>query len=190
MKKYLLLSAIGLLFTCKSFSQSIPFGTSQDSIENILVLEYNSAAFYANFNIYYYKPINYDSVNSPILLYIHGLGGSGANISDLINIADKHGALLVGPTMDTHNDWPYAYTRTDSCWYIYWYVPVIKQLYKHTILRENRNSIPVYLTGFSAGGQFVTRYMLIRQGIPDSIPIKMAVSVSPASYTFCTDSLN
>ncbi|MBI4929652.1 MAG: PKD domain-containing protein, partial [Bacteroidetes bacterium] len=124
------------------------------------------------------------------MIYIHGLGGSGASISDLQNIADKRKALLVGLTMDIHNDWPYAYTRTDSCWYFYWYVPVIKHLYKHIILRESRNSIPVYLTGFSAGGQFVTRYMLIRQGIPDSIPMQMAVSVNPASYTFCTDSLN
>ncbi|MBI4646868.1 MAG: PKD domain-containing protein [Bacteroidia bacterium] len=154
------------------------------------MLEFNSADFFANFNVYYYKPTNYNFVNSPILLHIHGLGGSGANISNLTDIADRRGALLIGPTMDTHSDWPYAYTRTDSCWYFYWYVPVIKQLYKHVLLRESRNNIPVYLTGFSAGGQFVTRYMLIRQGIPDSIPIKMAVSVNPASYTFCTDSLN
>ncbi|MEA3447732.1 MAG: PKD domain-containing protein [Bacteroidota bacterium] len=71
-----------------------------------------------------------------------------------------------------------------------WYTLVWKQIYRHICQRENRDSIPVYFTGFSQGGQFVTRYMLIRQFDPDSIPIVMSASVDPSNYTLCTDTFN
>ena len=67
-----------------------------------------------------------------------------------------------------------------------WLPHVFKQIYRHVLARENRDSIPVYFTGFSAGAQCVTRYMLVRQFFPDSIPIKMAVSMDAAGYLFCT----
>jgi PKD repeat protein len=147
-------------------------------------------------DVFYYKPLTYDSINSPILLAIHGQG-SGGNPSDgaspradLIDIADRRNALIVAPNM-SGLWWMGLEAVADSNMGCKAWVPLIlKEIYKHILTRENRDSIPVYLTGFSAGGQFVTRYMLIRQGILDSIPIKMAVSANAYFYTFCTDTLN
>ena len=175
-------------------SQSIPFGNSQDSITIPLVDYYSNDSlnlFNTSYELSFYKPSTYDSLTSPVLIYIHSLSGPGGEISYLQGIADRRNALIVEPTM--HNNWPYVNDYeidNNGCYHFYWLQYVLKSMYKYTINRENRNTMDVYLTGFSAGGQFVTRYMLIRQGIPDSIPIKMAVSVNPASYTFCTDTLN
>ena len=196
MKKFLLLSVIGLMFTYKSYSQTIPYGVSIDSITVTLyedlednIPDYSASSLY---EVYYYKPLNYDTINSPILFGIHGQGGNGySEIPDLKSIADRRGALIVAPTM--HSNWAIAMEgiqSPDSCYHSYWLVNAITQIYRHILTKENKNSISVYLIGFSAGGQFVTRYVLLRQIIPDSIPIIMAISVSPYSYTFCTDTLN
>ncbi len=191
MKKIFILIIILSVFIFSGYSQVIPFGNSQDSVS-----VYNEYKYWTygpvDYDLYYYKPVNYDSVNSPILFYIHGLGGTGAEATTVLsNIAERQNALIIAPTMK--DGWNYgktSYIDTNDCVYFTWYPPIIKQIYRHVLLRENRDTIPVYLTGFSAGGQFVTRYMLIRQAIMDSIPIKMAVSVNPYSYTFCTDSLD
>jgi len=200
MKKFLLLFVIGLLFMYKSFSQIIPYGTSTDSTSVIIYEDNHNDTLFPNFSppfsyqVYYYKPSNYDSLTSPIILFIHALNGTGAQSVNIQAIADRRNALIVAPSMDGNTNWPYLLISLiqDSigCYHEYWMVNIITQIYNHVLQRENRTSVPVYLTGFSAGGQFVTRYMLLRQAIQDSIPIKMAVSVNPASYTFCTDSLN
>ncbi len=138
-----------------------------------------------NHNIYYYKPANYDFLNSPILWGIHGTGGTGASErNNLRDIADKRKALIVGPTFNFGDGYAMGYSNDILLPYIF------KEIYQHVITKENRDSIWVYMIGFSAGGQCVTRYMLFRQSIQDSIPIRMAVSTNPAFYTFCTDSLN
>lgn len=46
------------------------------------------------------------------------------------------------------------------------------------------------MIGFSAGGQFVSRYLLTRQLYIDSIPLRMAVSANQYFYTFPTDTFN
>jgi PKD repeat protein len=177
------------LCTIRVCSQTIPYGISSDSIT--IHYEFDSI----NYCVYYYKPANYDSVNSPILFGIHGQGGScSSEIGDLQSIADRRKALVVSPTMpDIHETGYRMISHNDinpPCANFYWLTVFLKQEYNNVLLKENRSSIPVYLIGFSAGGQFVTRYMLIRQGHPDSMPIKMAVSVNPFCYTFCTDLLN
>jgi len=147
-------------------------------------------------DVFYYKPLTYDSINSPILIAIHGQG-SGGNPSngaspraDLIDIADRRNVLIVAPNM-SGLWWMGLEAVADSNMGCKAWIPsILKEIYRHVLVRENRDSIPVYLTGWSAGAQCVTRYMLIRQGILDSIPIKMAVSVNPYYYTFCTDTLN
>ncbi len=182
MKKLILILTIFLSFNCL-YSQYIPYGESQDS-----VVVYTGEIHY----LYYYKPLNYDSINSPILLGIHGQGGNGySEIPDLKNIADRRKALIVSPTM--HSNWPSGTDinnpdTSNNCFW--WYTKVLSKIYRHILCREERDSIPAYLIGFSAGGQFVTRYMLIRQGEKDSIPIVMAVSTNPYFYTFCTETLN
>ncbi|MGC9332230.1 MAG: hypothetical protein ACP5DZ_10215, partial [Bacteroidales bacterium] len=185
------------------YTQTIPFGTSTDSVETLVSSEeygsWNNGCslntIITNYEVHYYKPQSYNSVNSPILWYVHGTGGSGADAeSRLSDIADRKNALIVAPTLDNvdNNTWNSvrAVGRDSSgCSHIFWLVPVFTSIYKHILNRETRDSIDVYLTGFSMGGQFVSRYMLVRQHFLDSIPIKMAVSLSGASYTFCTDSL-
>ena len=149
------------------------------------------------YEVWYYKPLNYDSMVSPILWGVHGLGGNGNSEigGELEPMADRRKALIVSATM--HNNWyrcseimTHNSNPDTTCYYYEWAPNVMKQIYQHVLLREKRDSIPVHLIGFSAGGQFVTRYMLIRQGIQDSIPIMMAVSTNPHSYLFCVDTLN
>ena len=171
-------------------AQVIPYGVSMDSV--IVNFDYGESVKYA---VFFYKPANYDSINSPILFGVHGQGqNGGSQIGYLQAIADKRKALIVAPTMPY--GWDLAYTpisHPDSfifCANVYWADIFMKRIYTNTLQRENRNNINMYLIGFSAGGQFVTRYMLIRQGHQDSIPIRMAVSTNPYYYTFCTDSFN
>lgn len=175
-----------------SLIHNIPNGHSSDFLT--INTPSNTTIYEGNYNLYYYKPPNYNS-SSPILLYAHGLGGNGSSSIDLQAIADREKALIVAPTM--HNGvlgWAYATELLSNsitgCNELYWYTQVFKDIYRHVLSREGRSSMNTYLTGFSAGGQFVTRYMLIRQFSPDSIPIKMAVSVNPSNYTLMTDTFN
>jgi PKD repeat protein len=148
-----------------------------------------SDSYGENWTIGYYKPLNYDSLNSEIILYCHGQGGDENEGYNLLNqISDKRKALIVSPTSNTA-PWSIAGLISFGAYEI-WLPELFKEIYKHILQRENRNSINVRLIGFSAGGQCVTRYMLIRQGINDSIPIKMAVSINPYFYTFTSDSVN
>ncbi|MBI4930660.1 MAG: PKD domain-containing protein, partial [Bacteroidetes bacterium] len=134
-------------------------------------------------------------------MFIHALNGIGAQYINVQSIADRRNALIVSPTPPLNfaiTTWTGAYdyvADTMTCGtgihLIHIWLPhVFKQIYRHVLARENRDSIPVYFTGFSAGAQCVTRYMLVRQFFPDSIPIKMAVSMSPAGYIFGTDIFN
>src|ERR1039457_4885937 len=91
MKKFLFIFLIPYiyLFSNRIFAQHIPYGTSIDSAYMKGTyrgpLEYDS-----KLEIYYYKPANYDSVNSPILWYACGSGGAtGAESSYLYSLADK-----------------------------------------------------------------------------------------------------
>lgn len=182
-----------LLFENRVISQTIPVGISQDSL--LITTPANTYILEGRYGIHYYKPSTYNPTTSPILFFIHGLGGNGSVSIDLKDIADRQNALIVAPTM--HNGqlgWAYATevinNTVTTCQETYWYTQVIKDIYRHVLNRESRTSTDTYLTGFSAGGQFVTRYMLIRQFSPDSIPIKMAVSVNPSNYTLMTDTFN
>ena len=197
MKNILIIIFVNILLVTLLPAQIISFGTSQDSITFIVRNNYGGNDT-LNYEIFYYKPLNYDSLTSPILFAIHGSGVNGSSpIGDLQAIADRRKSLIVSPTVDswtTQNgvdiSLGHNYSCNAGCSNIHWMPLVFKEIYHYILLKENRSTIPVYLIGFSAGGQLITRYMLIRQVIPDFIPIKMAVSVSPFYYTFCTDSLN
>jgi|GEM_PF-2986755 len=186
-----------LLITCSSviLAQIIPFGSSRDSIPIPEIFYYPNEQ---GFDLY--KPINYDPLTSPIWFVMHGQGGTGAGtINNLMSIANRRNALMVGlslmgpgTTMQHQNAIvPCADTNAGPNYVICIYslpgTVVLKRVYNYLRSRENRNSIPCYLSGFSAGGQFVSRYMLMRQAYPDSIPIQMSLSMSPLGYTFPTD---
>jgi len=184
------------LLTTLSFfasAQTIPYGTSIDSL--VIITPPNTTLYEGSYTIYYYKPLTYDSLSSPIVFYVHALNGTGAQYVNFQTIADKRNALIIAPNMHI-GTFGHAYATeiladsVSGCYHTMWMPEVFKQIYRHVLQRENRDSVPSYLTGFSAGGQFTTRYMLMRQFAPDSIPIRMAVSVSPMNYTFCTDTFN
>jgi predicted esterase len=192
-------------------AQTIPYGASVDSVEVVgnylgpLGSNYNHPSFENAYRvIHFYKPTGYDSLTSPILWFMHGTGGSGASSGQLWDIAERRNALIVAPnayytTWQGATDWLYD---TITCanpppnYFVNWTVQrpwltyTFKQYYRWILQREGRNSIPVYFTGFSAGGQLVNKYMFFRQFAPDSIPIIMAVSVSPMVYMFPSDSVD
>lgn len=186
--KQIVFILIILLALCNySVSQTIPIGISIDTIPH------SNGYNHTGHEIYYYKPAAHDSNNSPVLWAMHGLQGNGMSPIDwLQEIADRRNALIVAPTAI----WPYWLYSNDllqdtsggNIVYIMHPLPLLfKEIYRHVLARESRDSIPVYLTGWSAGGQLVTRYMFLRQAFADSIPIQMAVSVNPFFYTFPTD---
>jgi len=172
--------------------QTIPIGVSQDSVAAKTPV--NTYIQEGRYGVHYYKPSGYNS-SSPILFFIHGTGGNGSVSIDIKDLADRQNALIVAPTM--HNGalgWGYVsevlYNTLTGCTETYWYTQAIKDIYRHVLNREGRVSIDTYLTGFSQGAQFVSRYMLVRQFSPDSIPIKMAVSVNPSNYSLMTNTYN
>ncbi len=173
-----------------SLIHAMPIGNSSDFIT--MSSPPNTTYYYGDYHVYYYKPATYDSLTSPILFYIHGQGGTGAGNADLRDMADRQNAMIVSPTMRPSYGYvrDIAYDSITGCQHRIFMTDVMKQIYRHVLYREQRPVIDAYLTGFSEGGQFTTRYMLIRQFSPDSIPIKMAVSVSPANYTLMTDTFN
>jgi len=181
MKKFILflILQIGGFNIC---AQTIPYGISFDSL---------STADGHKYQIYYYKPLTYDSLTSPILWGLHGTGGNGmSEIVDLTDIAERRSALIVAPSSLIAG---WGYTDIDTIQgdtIVFWGPTIFKEVYRHVIARELRDTMWVHLIGFSAGGQGVTRYMLLRQVFPDSIPIRMAVSSNPLEYAFCTDFLN
>ncbi|RMG81714.1 MAG: PKD domain-containing protein, partial [Bacteroidetes bacterium] len=185
---------------------SIPAGVSKDflyvtPVSSEFTLTQKLGPDSNLYEVFYYKPPTYDPVTSPLLLYIHGSGGSGySGYQYLKDIADRQNALIVAPTM--HDPW--AYNKEKFFWQSDFYDTLcnkylsfktirinyfIKQLYEHVLTREHRDSIPVYLTGFSQGAQFVNRYLITKQYINQDIPVVSALSVSPYMYTYMTDSI-
>lgn len=168
--------------------QVIPPGISSEVV-NI----YGDGGFRAR-TVFYYKPTTYDSATSPILWVMHGIGGNGAGaIGWVQNIAEQRKALIVAPNA-MYMAWTYSLewgtdTNCVDRYVMIYLTSVFKQMYRNVLQRENRDSIPVRLTGFSAGGQTVNRYMLVRQLEPDSIPIVMSMSVNPCCYVYCLDSI-
>ena len=192
-KNLLLIQIILFLLPLKLKAQtSIPQGLSLDSV---IIDEFHTVYNVQSFHCY--KPISYDPATSPVIFAFHGSGGNGSIIiGDLMDIADRRHALIIAPnfpqsgysTVTHHQEPTYAYADTDRlCVFSGSSTEILNAIYKHVLLRENRTNIPSYLIGFSAGGQFVSRYVWLRQAYPDSIPIQMAVSSNAYSYSFPTD---
>jgi len=180
-----------LLSSIPVLSQTIPYGISLDSVifDNFALT--NTQSFHC------FKPTTYNS-NSPIIIAIHGSGGNGISaINDLDSIATRRNALIIAPNFAAsgfkgtmrHQEPVMVYVDSlNLCVVLRPATDVLKKIYESVLFKENRSSMLTYLIGFSAGGQFVSRYMLIRQAYPDSIPLQMAVSSNAYYYTFPTDS--
>lgn len=177
-------------------AQTIPYGLSLDSIE-VYDGYYHKGPIYQSFHLY--KPSTYNNQSS-ILFIMHGQGGNGAtSIGFIDSIAERRSALIIAPNFAfsgfsvSMREQSAQYTTLDSlsgyCNTLKPVTPTIRDIYNHILIRENKASVDVRMIGFSAGGQFVSRYMLWRQLYPDSIPIVNAVSSSGYYYTFPTDTL-
>ena len=200
MKKIILITCLLFLFffSKKTIAQSYPVGFSVDSFSIFKDYPYVDVSKTMGFGVTkstftIYKPANYDSLTSPILLAFHGSGGHGSTTAAILqNIADRRNAMIIAPDMPS-----LGCVRLDGLMPL-WdsvgnisteIIPAlynVKSLYKYLLQRESRNSMPTYMIGFSAGAQFVTRYLMYRTAYPDSIPLKMAVSADPQVYTWPT----
>ncbi len=192
----LVLLFASLMPTSKVIAQTaIPYGLSLDSIR---VSDYAST-LHAYQSFFIFKPTTYDSLTSPILIAIHGswVDGSYA-IGDLDSIAYRRKALIIAPNLGGYSfsaitglqePITKVFDTINLCLTFGPATVTLKKIYDFISLQENRTNIPAYMIGFSAGGQFVTRYMLMRQAYPDSIPIKMAVSSNAYYYAFPVDTL-
>ena len=199
MKNTISLCLMFITLNTNLYAQTIPQGFTLDSA---YVFEANSQnTFLSGFqSFYYYKPTSFNPLTSEMAIIIHGSGGNGLDaVSDFQEIAERRGTLIVGLQMEGYGTTMrfqegvtlfFDSLYGSNCINFYSGTVVLKQVYQHILARENRIEIPSYLFGFSAGGQFVTRYMLQRQAFKDSIPLKMAVSSNPYYYTFPTDTLN
>jgi hypothetical protein len=198
MKTQIILCLMFITLNTMLYAQNIPFGYSYDSV---YIKESTNAVYDLSYQGYYiFKPNSYNPNTSKMTIIIHGSGGNGLDaISDFEEIAERRGVLMIGLSMEgygtTMRFQEAVTTYFDSlycnfCTHFYSGTVVLKQIYQHILARENRTEIPSYLFGFSAGGQFVTRYVLQRQAFKDSIPLKMAVSSNPYYYTFPTDTFN
>lgn len=95
---------LSICFSKISLAQSYPVGLSIDSItltnELPYVLLTSTTLNWHTFTIY--KPTSYDSLTSPILLVIHGSGGSGNTTAGILqNIAERRNAMIIAPNMTT-----------------------------------------------------------------------------------------
>lgn len=109
MKKLISITIAFLSIYCISFAQTIPDGISFDTIPHL------NGGGHTGHEIYYYKPATYDSLTSPILWAMHGLGGDGSTaIGWLQNIADSRNLLIVAPTA-FYSEWSFVFDMEDTC---------------------------------------------------------------------------
>jgi len=85
--------------------QQIPFGQSEETF-----IYYQNQTTSENFTIGYYKPANYDSLQSEMILYCHGQGGNqneGYNLLNQISEQKK--------SIDCFSN--FQYCTMEHCWY-------------------------------------------------------------------------
>jgi len=104
-----------------SFAQTIPFGDSNDTITTSDGLTYP---------IFYYKPLGYDSINSPLLWGIHGQGSNGSSPrNDLRNIADRRNALIISLSNLSPAGGITNIDTTNGDTIVYWAPTIFKEIY-------------------------------------------------------------
>lgn len=196
--KFVCFCIVGVLNFANSYSQSpYPFGMVRDSVIINDIQTLPSMFRNKTFVYYVYKPLTYDSTQSEMVFAIHGTGGwGGGTINNMINIANRRNAMIIGVNMDSagcfrdHESVCVYIDSLDFCVLLRPSQFIFKELYKHILQREQRVEIPSRMVGFSSGAQFVTRYLLFRQTYTDSIPFRMFVSADPYYYSFPIDTFN
>jgi dienelactone hydrolase len=169
---------IALLLLCliDSVAQDIPAGLSELSYEN----------GGEPLTLYTYKPPSYTS--GPLIVVFHGVKRNAADYRDFaVNLAERFGAIVVAPLFDSLRFPSERYQRggvvskgkaqPTSKW-TYSMVPGVVDFVRRS---EKSPSMPYYLIGHSAGGQFLVRMAAFLPGKPERI-----IAANPGSDLFPT----
>ncbi len=143
--------------------------------------------------VFTYKPPTYK--NGPLLVVCHGVGRNAEEYRNFaITMAERFGAIVIAPLFDTQRFPSVRYQRgglTDKEGRAQpaerWTYAAIPKIVAHVRAQEGKTaaSLPYYLIGHSAGGQFLVRLSAFLPG--EAVRI---VAANPGSHLFPTRDQN
>ncbi len=174
--KKLFFFALLILSVSSIVAQAIPMGASS------VVYENNGEPL----TLFTYKPANYK--DGPILVVFHGVRRNAEDYRNFaITMGDRFNAIIVAPTFDSIRFPSARYQRggimkkdkveTQEKW-TYSMIPGMVAYIRKI---ENKLTLPYYLIGHSAGGQFLVRMAAFLPG-----EAKRIVAANPGSDLFPT----
>lgn len=147
-----------------------------------------STSNYANpsLNYYYYIPKQIVSSNirkAPFLIMVPGLGGNGeAFVGQAFKyFAKREGFVIIAPTfIEDSNNWE---SRTSYQYPSAWSGQAMNKIINQFAAKENLAPEGVYMLGFSAGAQFVSRYSLLYPNFVTACAVNSAGGIDdPMQY--------
>lgn len=179
MKKSFLYSLL-VLFASAVMAQPLPMGSSS------IVHENNGEPL----TLFTYKPATYK--DGPILVVFHGVRRNAEDYRNFaITMGERFKAIIVTPMFDSVRFSSARYQRggimkSDRVQpQEKWTYSMIPGIVDHVRKLEKNNSIPYYLIGHSAGGQFLVRMAAFLPG-----EAKRIVAANPGSDLFPTTAQN
>jgi len=174
------LSALLVLFIGVAAAQPLPMGSSS------IVHENNGEPL----TLFTYKPATYK--DGPILVVFHGVKRNAEDYRNFaITMGERFKAIIVTPMFDSVRFSSSRYQRggimkSDKVQpQEKWTYSMIPGIVDHVRKLEKNNSIPYYLIGHSAGGQFLVRMAAFLPG-----DAKRIVAGNPGSDLFPTKAQN
>ena len=174
------LSALLVLFAAIAIGQPLPMGSAS------IVHENNGEPL----TIFTYKPATYK--DGPILVVFHGVKRNAEDYRNFaITMGERFKAIIVTPMFDTARFSSSRYQRGGIMKgdkvqpQEKWTYSMIPGIVDHVRKLENNKSIPYYLIGHSAGGQFLVRMAAFLPG-----EAKRIVAANPGSDLFPTKAQN
>lgn len=179
MKKFFFIAL--LMFSIINLSaQQLPVGSYS------IVYENNGEPL----TMFTYKPATYK--DGPILVVFHGVKRNAEDYRNFaITMGERFKAIIVTPMFDTARFSSSRYQRGGIMKgdkvqpQEKWTYSMIPGIVSHVRKLENNNSIPYYLIGHSAGGQFLVRMAAFLPG-----EAKRIVAANPGSDLFPTKDQN
>jgi len=165
-----------VLFVAVAIAQQLPMGSSS------IVHENNGE----HLTVFTYKPATYK--DGPILVVFHGVKRNAEDYRNFaISMGERFKAIIVTPMFDSVRFSSSRYQRggimkSDKVQpQEKWTYSMIPGIVDHVRKIEKNNSIPYYLIGHSAGGQFLVRMAAFLPG-----EAKRIVAANPGSDLFPT----
>lgn len=143
---------------------------------------------YANpsLNYYYYIPkkvANNNIRKAPFLIMVPGLSGSGEGFvsQPFKDFAKREGFVIIAPTfIEDSNNWE---SRTSYQYPSAWSGQAMNKIINQFAAKENLAPDGVYMLGFSAGAQFVSRYSLLYPNFVTACAVNSAGGIDdPMQY--------